>query len=71
MARTKNVVIRVTPKQAERWREAARLAGSAHYTSWARKQVDAAVRSQERRRRKQRPPGPGKQGPATGPQEET
>ena len=48
MPKSKNVVIRVTPKQAERWREAAALAGAEHYTSWARKQVDAAVRRARR-----------------------
>ena len=53
MPKSKNVVIRVTPKQAERWREAAALAGAEHYTSWAREQVDAAVR----RARRSPPPG--------------
>ena len=48
MPKSKNVVIRVTPKQAERWREAAALAGAEHYTSWAREQVDAAVRRARR-----------------------
>ena len=48
MPKSKNVVIRVTPKQAERWREAAALAGAEHYTSWAREQVDAAVRRTRR-----------------------
>ena len=66
MPKSKNVVIRVTPKQAERWREAAALAGAEHYTSWAREQVDAAVR----RARRSPPPGgdrdPGPQEP--GPQ---
>jgi hypothetical protein len=54
--KSKNVVIRVTPKQAERWREAAALAGAEHYTSWAREQVDAAVR------RARRSPSPGRAG---------
>ena len=53
MPKSKNVVIRVTPKQAERWRQAAALAGAEHYTSWAREQVDAAVR----RARRSPPPG--------------
>ena len=53
MPKSKNVVIRVTPKQAERWRQAAALAGAEHYTSWARDQVDAAVR----RSRRNPPPG--------------
>ena len=48
MPKSKNVVIRVTPKQAERWRQAAALAGAEHYTSWAREQVDAAVRRARR-----------------------
>ena len=48
MAKSKNVVIRVTPKQAERWRQAAALAGAEHCTSWAREQVDAAVRRARR-----------------------
>ena len=56
MPKSKNVVIRVTPKQAERWREAAALAGAEHYTSWAREQVDAAVR------RARRSPSPGRTG---------
>ena len=53
MPKSKNVVIRVTPKQAERWRRAAALAGAERYTSWAREQVDAAVR----RARRSPPPG--------------
>ena len=53
MPKSKNVVIRVTPKQAERWRRAAADAGAEHYTSWAREQVDAAVR----RSRRNPPPG--------------
>ena len=48
MPKSKNVVIRVTPKQAERWRQAAALAGAEHYASWAREQVDAAVRRARR-----------------------
>ena len=56
MPKSKNVVIRVTPKQAERWRQAAALAGAEHYTSWAREQVDAAVR---RARRNPPPEGAG------------
>ena len=56
MPKSKNVVIRVTPKQAERWRQAAALAGAEHYTSWAREQVDAAVR------RARRSPTPGRTG---------
>ena len=66
MPKSKNVVIRVTPKQAERWRRAAALAGAEHYTSWAREQVDAAVR----RVRRTPPPGEtGNPGPReTGPQ---
>ena len=56
MPKSKNVVIRVTPKQAERWRQAAALAGAEHYTSWAREQVDAAVR------RARRGPSPGRTG---------
>ena len=65
MPKSKNVVIRVTPKQAERWRQAAALAGAEHYTSWAREQVDAAVR---RARRSPPPesagtPAPQKPGP--------
>ena len=54
MPKSKNVVIRVTPKQAERWRRAAALADAEHYTSWARDQVDAAVR------RSRRNPAPGR-----------
>ena len=66
MPKSKNVVIRVTPKQAERWRRAAALAGAEHYTSWARDQVDAAVRRAQRTA----PPGEtGNPGPReTGPQ---
>ena len=66
MPKSKNVVIRVTPKQAERWRRAAALAGAEHYTSWAREQVDAAVRRAQRIA----PPGEtGNPGPReTGPQ---
>ena len=67
MPKSKNVVIRVTPKQAERWRRAAALAGAEHYTSWAREQVDAAARRAQRTA----PPGEtGNPGPReTGPQE--
>ena len=75
MPKSKNVVIRVTPKQAERWRRAAALAGAEHYTSWAREQVDAAVRREQvdaavRRAQRTAPPGEtGNPGPReTGPQ---
>ena len=71
MPKSKNVVIRVTPKQAERWRRAAADAGAEHYTSWAREQVDAAVR----RARRSPPPGsaenPGPQKPGPRNAEET
>ena len=65
MPKSKNVVIRVTPKQAERWRQAAALAGAEHYTSWAREQVDAAVR----RARRGPPPGRASPTPPSGEQE--
>ena len=68
MPKSKNVVIRVTPKQAERWRQAAALAGAEHYTSWAREQVDAAVRRTRRNPSPEsagsrRTQGPGPQNP--------